>query len=386
MVKSISKKTVEEKYSRLSVNNFPILKSDFLKQDKPKDEIIKSWLKEYIVNGLKNNVIAENTLLPIKAKLAYYFGVGEGTVQSAVRKLEDEGLVISKQRIGTLICHKSNDIDKANKLTSKRDKVVEQIKILIKGNYPIGTTLPSMKELETILNSKRNTIRAALDFLTYQGIIKQSLGEHEENKLWEVIQEISESLSSDFNIDIQAETLSQKIASKLEDYISEYCKVGSRLEPINILAEKYNVSEKTIYDAVQILFDKGIVQARRGKYGTIVIKMPNERFQPAKECSIFMPAAQAAIYSYKRIESLLKNKIINEYTVGQRLPSMKELSLELDVSTNTIRKAIADLAKDGYVAVSRGKFGGIYVLDIPEEAAQTFRWLAVNPQYVKSYK
>ena len=41
MVKSISKKTSEEKYSRLSVSNFPILKSDFLRQDKPKDEIIK---------------------------------------------------------------------------------------------------------------------------------------------------------------------------------------------------------------------------------------------------------------------------------------------------------------------------------------------------------
>ena len=113
--------------------------------------------------------------------------------------------------------------------------------------------------------------------------------------------------------------------------------------------------------------------------------MPNDAFQPTKERSIFMPAAEAAIYSYRRIENILRNKIVQEYKVGERLPSMKELAQELDVSTNTIRKAIMDLTADGYLAVSRGKFGGIYILDIPQETTQSFRWLAVNPQYVKSY-
>ena len=170
MVRSLNKKTSQEKYSRLSVNEFPLLKSDFLKQEKAKDEIIKCWLKEYINEGLRNNTISDNTLLPIKAKLAYYFGVGEGTVQSAVRKLEDEGLVVSKQRIGTLIVKgDSISLENSNKLTSKRDKVVEQIKILIKDNYPVDTILPNMKELEKILNSKRNTIRASLDYLVYLG-------------------------------------------------------------------------------------------------------------------------------------------------------------------------------------------------------------------------
>lgn len=387
MVKNLRKKTIEPKYPRLAINEFPILKSDFFKQNLPKDELIKDWLKKYLEEGLKNNIIKVNTLLPVKAKLAYYFGVGEGTVQSAVRKLEDEGLVVSKQRVGTLIIDKNfNEIEGSNKLTSKRDKVVEQIKVLIKDNYPIGTILPSMKELEEILNSKRNTIRAALDFLTYKGFIKPIVGEKEENKLWEVLIEVPETFAVDFNTNIQTETLSQKVAAKIENYISNNCKIGSRLSAINILAAKYNVSEKTVYDAIQILCEKGIVVSRRGKYGTIVIKMPSDRFQPAKECSIFMPAADAAVYSYKRIENLLRNKIINEYEVGQKLPSMKELSVQLDISTNTIRKAISDLAKEGYVAVSRGKFGGIYVMDIPEEASQSFRWLAVNPQYVESYR
>ena len=388
MARSVGKNNTKEKYPRLQISDFPILKSGLFNSEETKDNIIKTWLKEYIEERIKSNTIAENTLLPIKSKLAYYFGVGEGTVQSAVRKLEDEGIVISKQRIGTfIIIDEKNDFSLGmNKLTSKRDKIVSQIKVIIKNNYPIGTVLPSIRELEEILNSKKNTIRAAMDLLVYQGYIKPVMMEKEENKHWEVISEVSEDLNIDFELNIQAETLIQKISTQIEDYISQTCKVGSRLAPINVLAKKYNVSDKTIYDAIQILAEKGIVQARRGKYGTIITKMPNEAFQPSKERSIFMPAAEAAVYSYRRIENLLRNKIINDYSVGEKLPSMKELAAQLDVSTNTIRKAIMDLTAEGYLAVSRGKFGGIYVLDIPQESTQSFRWLAVNPQYVKSYK
>ena len=376
----------EEKYPRLQISEFPVLTADFFKVNESKDELIRAWLKSYIKNGLANGSIGDNTLLPLKSKLAYYFGVGEGTVQSAVRKLEDEGLVASKQRVGTFILNE-NSVVSSTKLTSKRDKVIEQIKVLIKKEYSVGDVLPAMRELERILNSKRNTIRAALDLLTYQGYIAPEVSESEDFKQWEVLKNIQdECVGDELTLNFQTETLAQKIAIKIEKYIVENCKVGSRLESINVLAKKYDVSEKTVYDATQILFEKGIIQSRRGKYGTIVIKMPSDVFQPAKECSIFMPAAEAAVYSYRRIENLLRNKIIEEYSVGQRLPSMKELSQLLDVSTNTIRKAIMDLTAEGYLAVSRGKFGGIYVLDIPEEKVHAFRWLAVNPQYVKAYK
>lgn len=389
MPKLVGRKNNEENKQRLQINDFPLLTSDFFVNGVPKDEQIKNWLKDYITEGLKSNKIAEKTLLPLKAKLAYYFGVGEGTVQSAVRKLEDEGYVVSKQRIGTIILATKTTTPKCmQKLTSKRDKIVEQIKLYInKNNYILGDILPSMREFEQILNSKRNTIRSALEFLSLQGYIKVLETEKEENKLWELTKEVSvENLELSQDNDIHAETLAQKISANIEKYIMQNCKIGSRLDAINIWAKKYNVSEKTVYDAMQILYDKGIIQSRRGKYGTIVIKMPEDIFQPSKERSIFLPAAEAAIYSYKRIENLLKNKIINEYSVGERLPSMKELSQTLDVSTNTIRRAIMDLSNEGYLAVSRGKFGGIYVLDIPQEGAQTFRWLAVNPQFVKSYK
>ena len=387
MTRNIKRKNIEEKYPRLQISEFPIFSPSYFEKYSSKDEAIKNWLKEHISNELRLGKIADNTLLPLKSKLAYFFGVGEGTAQNAVRKLEDEGIVISRQRIGTLIITKNSDTtENMTKLTSKRDKVVEQIKILIKKDYNIGDTLPNMKELEQILNAKRNTIRNAIEYLTFQKYITPTIDANEDNKTWQIIKEVDENEIKNLTTsDVATETLAQKISLEIEKDITKNCKIGSRIKPINILAKKYNVSEKTAYDAIQILFEKNILQSRRGKYGTIVTKMPNDAFQPTKERSIFMPAAEAAIYSYRRIENILRNKIAQEYKVGERLPSMKELAQELDVSTNTIRKAIMDLTADGYLAVSRGKFGGIYILDIPQETTQSFRWLAVNPQYVKSY-
>lgn len=377
--------SVEEKFPRIKTSMFPVSKPDFRKLSGTKDNIIKEWLKDWITTNLQAGVIKENNLLPLKADLAYYFGVGAGTVQNAVRKLEDEGIVVSKQRIGTLVS--SSNKTEMHKLTSKRDKVIAQIKnFIFEEQLSIGDVLPNMRELEAILNSKRNTIRSALDFLAFEGVLK-ALESDDDNKVWSVIKEITDKDIISFSDDsITTETLAQKISQKIEDYVIANCKVGDRLDSINEWAKRFSVSDKTAYDAMQILFDKGVIQARRGRYGTIVAKMPNESFQPTKEMSIFMPAAEAAVYSYKRIENFLRNKIKEEYSVGQKLPSMKVLSESMDVSTNTIRKAVLTLAAEGYLGLSRGRFGGIYVLDIPEENTQSFKWLAVNPQYVKSYR
>ena len=76
--------------------------------------------------------------------------------------------------------------------------------------------------------------------------------------------------------------------------------------------------------------------------------------------------------------------IANDYDIGEKLPSIKELSKQLDLSPNTIRKAFHNLAQEGYLVFSRGRYGGTFVIDIPDiETPQAFKWLAVNPQYVK---
>ena len=65
---------------------------------------------------------------------------------------------------------------------------------------------------------------------------------------------------------------------------------------------------------------------------------------------------------------------------------MEALSKEFDVSSNTVRKALQNLAKQGYVSFARGRYGGTFVTELPEnETQEAFRWLAVSPQYKISY-
>ena len=53
--------------------------------------------------------------------------------------------------------------------------------------------------------------------------------------------------------------------------------------------------------------------------------------------------------------------IIEKYSLHSKLPSIMEMANLMDVSPNTIRKAFANLAKDGYLEFSRGRYGGTFV-------------------------
>lgn len=126
--------------------------------------------------------------------------------------------------------------------------------------------------------------------------------------------------------------------------------------------------------------------SRRGRYGTSVIKLPNsESFSQKPETSIFAPAQDTAFYHYEKTQEHIKRMIAQDYEIGDKLPSIVELSKKLDLSPNTIRKAFHNLAKDGYLVFSRGRYGGTFVIDIPEVEAQAFKWLAVNPKYAQEY-
>ena len=49
-----------------------------------------------------------------------------------------------------------------------------------------------MKELEQILNAKRNTIRNAIEYLTFQKYITPTIDANEDNKTWQIIKEVDE--------------------------------------------------------------------------------------------------------------------------------------------------------------------------------------------------
>lgn len=52
---------------------------------------------------------------------------------------------------------------------------------------------------------------------------------------------------------------------------------------------------------------------------------------------------------------------LGEFVVGQKLPSIQDLSQRLLVSPNTVREALTRLAALGYVEISRGRTGGTVV-------------------------
>ena len=144
-------------------------------------------------------------------------------------------------------------------------------------------------------------------------------------------------------------------------------KVGGRIPAHAELSKELSVSIKTIHDALKVLINEGILLARRGRYGTTVIKMPDDRnISIKKETSIFAPAPETAFYYYERTQNHIKKMIAENYEIGSKLPSIIELSKQLDLSPNTVRKAFHNLAKEGYLAFSRGRYGGTFVIDIPD--------------------
>lgn len=61
------------------------------------------------------------------------------------------------------------------------------------------------------------------------------------------------------------------------------------------------------------------------------------------------------------IERLLQNIKLGLFGVGDKLPAERELADLLGVSRQTLRDALAELQKAGYVEVQRGRYGGTYV-------------------------
>lgn len=350
-----------------------------------KSIVIANWLIDWIKQDFTAGKIHEMELLPKKAELAYHLGVSIGTIQNSLRYVEDKGYVESKQCIGTFVKDWKKPSTQVRKLTSKRDVTINLIKkYLIENKYKIGKILPSSRVLASLIGSSPNTTRLALENLCSSGILEHQFKEAGIS-CWVI-------KSKDFSLDKSVletsnETLVEKVQKDLEDYINKNLKVGDRIPPHDKLAAELKVSIKTIHGAFKMLIKNGILLARRGRYGTTVIKMPNESvFAPKKETSIFASAKETAFYNYEKTQNHIKLMIAEKYEIGSKLPSIVELSKELDLSPNTIRKAFNNLSKEGYLRFERGRYGGTFVVDIPETSSQAFKWLAVNPKYVEVYK
>lgn len=319
-----------------------------------KVEKIYNWLSNWIILSLECGKISYNDTLPSKAELAFHIGVSQGTLQTVFRKLEDSGLVESKQKLGTFI--KDKNKKSASKLTSKREITIEILKkYLLENNYKINDQIPSIRKISKEIGITNTTLRTAVLYLCEKNILNKKEKIFFINNL-------------DYNIqNFESNTLAEKIALNIKEYIDNNLKHADKLPSNKELVNKYNVSMKTIHDAIKILSKQGLIYTRRGKYGTIVNK--NNDVQ-----SNF-------VYNYEKIEQKIKSYITKNCQLGDKIPSIKKLASEYETSEKTIKKALDNLAEDGYLAFSRGRYGGTYVLDIPQNEGESYKWLAINNDY-----
>lgn len=388
-------KLEKSELKRIEISQLPKEIPDFKNSFDKKDSIIKNWLTNWITKGLAKGKLQENTLLPKKQDLAYYLGVSVGTVQNAIRCVEDSGLLESKQRIGTILRSSNSSNPIIRKASSKREKIIAQIKqYILQQNMKKGDTLPSVRALSNIFGNSTNTTRLALEFLASQGMLEQKIFRtNEANWTLSAVPVLNDEEKAFLSEDgISADTLVEKIEAELKNYIKENLKIGDKMPSHQELSDILKVSIKTIHDALQSLVTQGYLLTRRGRYGTTVIKIPGtELLQPVNETSIkavpresaiFASAQEAAFYSYQKIENNIKAYIRENFEIGDKIPAMDKLAKHFDVSSNTIRKALQNISKQGYVNFSRGRYGGTFVTDIPEDETQeTFRWLAVSPSF-----
>ncbi|MBK8190177.1 MAG: GntR family transcriptional regulator [Vampirovibrionales bacterium] len=380
-LQTVNKSSLE----RITIGQLPKELPDFKQSGRTKDSLVTEYLIAFIESALADGRITENHLLPRKEDLARFLGVSVGTVQNAIRIVEDMGYVESKQRIGTVVRRADANGARMRKQTSKRDQAVIAVKkFILDRRLKLGDALPSARDISEEIGSAPNTTRLALEFLTNEGIL-HSRGTRGNKANWELQQ--LPALGDDVVASaIESETLIDQLERDLKAMIAEEFGVNEKLPSHLYLSERFKVSIKTVHDAMRRLCDQGIIHSKRGRYGTFVLRKPETAFIESPE-SIFVPVDDPAFYNYEKVERHLKQLIQTQYKTGDKLPAMGQLAKDLDVSSNTIRKALQNLSRQSIVTFSRGRYGGTFVTDVPKETdGKPFTWVAINPQTIKSYR
>jgi DNA-binding GntR family transcriptional regulator len=377
--------------NRIDVSAMPEKLPDFRHATRTKDNILADWLVNWIKADLKADKVRPNQLLPQKNIIAKKVGISIGTVQTAIRIIEDMGIVESKQRIGTFISDKSDN--ELRKQTSKRDIAIEAIKkVIVQRGYKAGEVLPSSRELSKIINSAPNTTRLAIEYLANNGMI-ESKGSRGNKSNW-VLRTVPQISAEEIEntAAINSDTLVDQVERDLKELIAQTYKVGDKLMSHYELADTLKVSIKTVHDAMKRLVEQGILQSKRGRYGTFILRIPSEKqLMVGMESEIFAPAFEASLYNYEKVEVHIKQYIRENFALDEKLPSMSKLASELKVSSNTIRKALQNLSEQGIVTFSRGRYGGTFITRMPQDAEgiedkqSSLTWVSINPEVANLY-
>lgn len=354
-----------------------------------KDRIILNWLIEWVEDGIKKGLFNTGDLIPPKKELAKYHGVSTGTVQNSIRYAEDLGYFKSRQCIGTMIADK-NEPDLDEKAVSKKDAAVWQIKkYIIENKLKKGDILPAARAIANEIDTSQNTVRLALEILSKEEIILKNCPNT--NKPSKILNIDYKDIVLEKTDTVREGTLSKKLYTKIKHYIVENYKINDKIMPNEDFAKLFGVSVRTINDAMKKLNKEKIILSLRGQYGTRYINEPDKlaRQKESGEKSKFMSAPKSPVsniknsyfYSWQRVLDQIKKYMITHHEAGDKLPSMKDLALTLNVSSNTVRRAVNELVGQGMLFCQRGKHGGIYIVEMPAKE-DAFTWLALNPKFL----
>lgn len=88
---------------------------------------------------------------------------------------------------------------------------------------------------------------------------------------------------------------------------------------------------------------------------------------------------------YKQVTDQIKDAIASEtFKPGDKLPSIRELSLELKISIITTKRAYSDLENGNYIITRPGL--GSYVADINKEKLQEEKLMEISDTLTKIIK
>ena len=374
--------------AKIQISQIDFPAPDFKFSLQSKEKVILKWLIDWLDYAIGANIIQYGDFLPEKFKLAKYLNVSTGTLQNAIRQAEDMGYFESRQSVGTVIKNPNSKDNIFEKTGSKKDKAVLLIKkYILDTNLKLGQALPNVKEFSRMIGLGDSTIRLALETLVAQGVLKVVPLKVNKSK-W-----VYNSLICPDGIQFKGVNLVSSIAKKIKNYISQNCNVGDKIPSNSFFSKEFNISIRTVNEATRILNEQKVILSRRGRYGTIYLNTP-EKIKMQKnreEKSLFMskgktqPLQENYLYCWEKTLDALKKYIIQNHQSGEKIPPMRELASILNVSTNTIKRAVSILCEEGYLIAQRGKYGGVFILEIPQEErnSEAFTWLALNPDVVK---
>lgn len=368
----------------LTLDDIKISKPDFDASKKvPKGQLVTNWLIDLIKYSLECGIANIGDFIPSKEELASFLNVSPATIQNSIRQVKNMGYFISKQSLGTCIADfYSDDIKTQDELCHSTITECKIKKIVLDDKIELNCAIPSISEIAYRTNISQNTIRFTLENLAQKGYLEKI---HLKGNKYSWIYKKEFFLTNDEihnGIENENFTLTHQLIEKIQKYIEKTYKNGDKILPNSAISRMFDVSIKTVNDAMKVLNARKIVLSRRGKYGTIYLGSVSSKMDFVSSERKKPSVAQNYTYSWQKALTHLKKYIVENYEAGDKIAPIRELAIILNVSPNTIRRALADLFQSGHLISKRGKTGGIFIMEMPEIEGDSYRWLALNPDVV----